>query len=124
MIIHYLPEPKGQSTSACITQDIKTFKEIVNHELKADMTYLEITKAVRLGKVTSRPCILLVSLRDEQRKITILRSVSKLKSSSKWSDLYIFADLTPRERVINCNLPAKLKQCRNGGEKFVHKKRS
>ena len=64
------------------------------------MTCLEITKAVSLGKVSSRPHIFLVSLRDEQSKTTILRSASKLKSSSKWSDLYISADLTTRERVI------------------------
>jgi len=108
------------STSECTVQDIEAFKEIVNHELKADITSSDISKAVRLGKLSSKPHLLLVSLSNKQSKSAILRSAFKLKTSTKWSNLCLSADLTPMERVINHNLRTGLKQCRNGGEKNLY----
>lgn len=120
VIVRNLPEPAGKSTSECTVQDIEAFKEIANHELKAEITSSDINKVVRLGKLSSKPRLLLVSLSNEQSKSAVLKSAFKLKASTKWSNLYISADLTPRERVINHNLRTELKQRRNGGEKNLY----
>lgn len=116
LVIRNLPEPKSQSVQEQASQDIKLFKDIVEKELKIDVSTLKISKAVRLGKLAEKPRLLLITVNDEQSKVGILRAASKLKSSKKWSSVYFSADLTQREREINRHLRAELKRRKDNGE--------
>ena len=53
-------------------------------------------------------------------KRSILKQATKLRKSSKWSDIYISPDLTPKERSHNKKLRDELKMRKDAGEKDLY----
>ena len=60
---------------------------------------------------------MLVEFSDISIKCLILKQATKLRKSSKWSDVYISPDLTPKEHSHNKKLRDELKARKSSGEK-------
>ena len=87
------------------------------------MQNIKIKRVTRLGSSPTRPRLLLVELEDISVRRSILRQTVKLRKSCTWSNIYIFPDLTPKERQKNRLLRDELKIRRNAGEKNLYIKR-
>ena len=63
---------------------------------------------------------MLVEFGDISIKHLILKQATKLRRSSKWSDVYISPDLTPKEHSHNKKLRDELKARKSSGEKDIY----
>ena len=118
LIVYNLPEPPtDMETTECVKKDKEFFKEIVGSILDKDLSNLQITKVLRLGKSPSaKPRPLLVSIQDELWKREILRFAYKLSKISKWSSIYVSPDYTRKEREANKVLRNELRRRKENGE--------
>ena len=66
---------------------------------------------------------LYVEMGDISTKRSILKQATKLRKSSKWSNIYISPDLTLKERFLHKKLRDELKTRKNAGEKDLYIKR-
>ena len=64
-----------------------------------------------------KPRLLLITLEDISIKRSILKQATKLRNSSKWNEVFIFPDLTPKERQTNKKLREELRNRKQVGEK-------
>lgn len=122
--------------------DSTDMKEVVEHDQAISMDFftngvnvseVEIEEVIRLGKKQNingptgeqeselaprpRPRPLLVKLKNERMKWTILKNAKNLKyARNEYRKISIVPDLTPKEREIDKNLRAQLKEKRDQGE--------
>jgi len=79
-----------------------------------------VSKPTRLGVLkANRSRLLRIEIKDLAAKKQILRNATKLRASSKWSNVYVSPDLTPKEREQNKLLREKLR-ARTAGEKDLY----
>ena len=118
LILYTIPETTTSVESADgVKKDSETFKELVSSIMDKGISNLQITKAIRLGKLPSvNPRPLLISVRDELCKREILRSAYKSSKIPKWSNIYVSPDYTCKEREANKVLHEELKRCKENGE--------
>ena len=116
IIIHGLPEKRANGTERSDAEALKeTCRELLN------ITEVEATQLTRLGGKeppksyrerptnSDRPWIrpLLVKLKDEDAKYTMLRANKELRN--KETHVYITADLTPKQREVEKETRSKCK---------------
>ena len=118
LIVYNIPETSTSVESTdCVKKDDETFKELVGSIMDKGCPNLQITKAIRLGKLpAAKPRPLLISVRDELCKREILRSAYKLSKIPKWSNIYVSPDYTHKEREANKVLHEELKRRKENGE--------
>ena len=125
LIIHNLPEPTDVSSNEQrAVKDTKTISDLFHTEF--NLANAKIQRVTRLGAIrpnSSRPRLLLVEMGDISIKRSILKQATKLRKSSKWSDIYISPDLTPKEHSHNKKLRDELKMRKDAGEKDLCIKR-
>jgi len=125
LIFHNLPEPENTETpDQKSLKDTQCVRDLVNKEF--NLPNIPIKRVARLGAPKPsqpRPRLLLVELEDISIKRSILKQAVKLRNSSKWSNVYVSPDLTPKERKQNQLLRDELKSRRNAGEKDLYIKR-
>ena len=64
-----------------------------------------------------KPRLLLITLEGISIKRSILKQATKLRNSSKWNEVFISPDLTPKERETNKKLREELRNQKQAGEK-------
>ena len=125
LIIHNLPEPTDVSSNEQrAVKDTETISDLFHTEF--NLANAKIQRITRLGAIkpnSSRPRLLLVEMGDISTKRSILKQATKLRKSSKWSNIYISPDLTPKERSLHKKLRDELKTRKNAGEKDLYIKR-
>ena len=85
-----------------VLKDTKAITDLFHTEFK--VTKAKIQQVTHLGafkSTSTRPQLLLVEFSDISIKRLILKQATKLRKSSKWSDVYISPDLTPKEHFHN-----------------------
>ena len=102
LIIHNFPEPtEVSSNEQRALKDTEALTGLFHTEFK--VTDAKIRRATRLGafkSISARPQLLLVEFSDISIKRSILRQATKLRRSSKWSDVYISLILLLRNVLI------------------------
>ena len=96
-------------------KDTEVLTGLFHTEFK--VTEAKIQRVTRLGafkSTSARPQLLLVTpllveFGNISIKCLVLKQATKLRRSSKWSDVYISPDLTPKERSHNKKLRDDLK---------------
>ena len=103
LIIHNLPEPtEVSSNEQRALKDTEALTGLCHTEFKiADGKIRQVTLVGAFKSTSARPWLLLVEFSDISIKRSILRQATKLRRSSKWSDVYISPDLTPKEHSHN-----------------------
>jgi len=122
LIFHNIPEPENTLfRDQQSLKDTQSVSDLVNKEF--NLPNIQIKRVARLSAPSPglpRPRLLLVELEDISIKRSILKQAVKLCNSSKWSNVYVSPDLTPKERQQNRLLRDKLKSRRNAGEKDLY----
>ena len=83
-----------------------------------------ITNAFRLGKKSTKPCLLKISLNNLEEKIVILKNKTKLRPTANPENirkLYITPDLTPLEQKENKALRQQLAELNKTERLYVIK---
>ena len=85
-----------------------------------------VSKAIRLGKRSAKPRLLIVTVDSVEAKafILILRSCTDLRKAdpaSHYHKIYVTPDLTPAQREANLQLRTKLKEMNKDGKSYVIK---
>ena len=102
-------------------KDTEALTGLCHTEFKiADGKVRRVTRVGAFKSTSARPRLLLVEFSDISIKRLILRQATKLRRSSKWSDVYISPDLTPKEHSHNKKLRDELKARKNSGEKDIY----
>ena len=82
----------------------------------------DITKLVRLGKKNedqdAKPRPLLVSFRSKEEKVELLKKAKNLKDMEEGglNRIFIYPDLTPKQRQIRKNLVSEWKKRQSEGK--------
>ena len=98
--IHNFPENIPPDNDHSCSNDIKNFSDLANREFNINDP--KIVKAVRFRQTNpEKPHLLLITLEDISMKRSILKQVTKLRNSSKWNEVFISSNLTPKERETN-----------------------
>jgi len=97
-IIYNLPEPTDFSDAQHLDEDLQQVSNLFKSEFRVpDNT---VSKPTRLGAPkTRKPCLLRIEIKDLAARREILRNTTKLRASSKWSNVYVSPDLTPKRRL-------------------------
>jgi len=114
LIVYGLPEASAPTGPERRSADINRIQELVHSEF--NLTSLETTKCFRLGKRSSNPRPLLISIVDNSIRRQILRNAKILRNSNSYKNVFISPDLTPQERVVNKQLRAELQRRKESGE--------
>ena len=112
LIIHNLPEPtKVSSNIQRALKDIEALTGLFHTEFKKyqKAKIQQVTRSGAFKSTLARPQLLLVEFSNISIKCLILKQATKLCKSSKWSDVYISPDLTPKEHFHNKKLRVELK---------------
>jgi len=119
LIFHNIPEPENTlSWDQQSLKDTQSVSDLVNKEF--NLPNIQIKQVARLGAPRPglpRPRLILVELEDISIKRSILNQAVKLRNSSKWLNVYVSPDLTPKEHQQNRLLRDELKSRRNAGKK-------
>ena len=87
-------------------------------------TTVTIDKALRLGKRSSKPRLLKLSLNSDQEKASILKNKLKLRSSNNPQNIrniFITPDFTPLEKRKNKVLRQQLTEMNKGDRTYMIK---
>ena len=115
-MIHNFPENIPPDNDHSCANDIKNFSNLVNREFNINDP--KIVKAMRLRQTNpEKPRLLLITLEDISIKRSILKQATKLRNSSKWNEVFISPDLTPKERQTNKKLREELRNRKQAGRK-------
>ena len=80
-----------------------------------------VSKPTRLDvPKTNKPRLLRIEIKNLAAKREILRNATKVRPSSKWSNVYVSPDLTPKEREQNKQLREELRTRKAPGEKDLY----
>ena len=71
-------------------------------------------------QLVNKPRLLRVEIGDLAAKREILRNATKLRASSKWSNVYVSPDLTLKEREQSKQLREELRARKASGEKDLY----
>ena len=83
-----------------------------------------MSKAIRLGKRSTKPRLLKVTVDSVEAKAFILHSCTNLRKAdpaSQYHKIFITPDLTPAQRKENFQLRTKLKEMNKDGKVYVIK---
>ena len=113
LVVHNLPEADVGSQDRS-GQDIRLFQELMKETFQMSVA---VAKSFRVGRsVESRTRLLIITLETPGVKSDILRLAPQLRSSAKWSNIYITPDLTRSEREAARKLREELAARRKAGE--------
>lgn len=88
LIIHNLPEPSDCPDTQRLDNDLRQVSSLLNSEFGVPENI--VLKPTRLGvPKTNKPCLLRIVIKDLAAKREILRNATKLRASSKWSNVYV-----------------------------------
>lgn len=114
IVVHNIPEPQGETYAQRVDHDKSTFKEVIREGMRLNVN---VTKAFRVGKVgLERPRLLVVGLENAEVKMEVLKMAPQLRSTDRYSNVYITPDLTWKEREEGRKLREELKRRTNAGE--------
>ena len=119
LIIHNLPEPSDCPDNQRMDKDLQQVSDLFKSEFGVPDN--SASRPTRLGAPKSnKPRLLRVEIKDLAAKRQILRNATKLRASSKWSNVYVSPDLTPKEREQNKLLREELRSRKAAGEKDLY----
>ena len=119
LIIHNLPEPSECTDTERLEKDLQQVSSLLTSEFGVPENI--VSKPTRLGVLkTNRSRLLRIEIKDLAAKRQILRNATKLRASSKWSNVYVSPDLTPKEREQNKLLREELRARKAAREKDLY----
>ena len=119
LIIHNLPEPSDCPDTQRLTNDLQQVSSLLTSEFGVPENVA--SKPTRLGAPkANKPRLLRVEIGDLAAKREILRNATKLRASSKWSNVYVSPDLTLKEREQSKQLREELRARKASGEKDLY----
>lgn len=120
VIVFGLSEPSSDDAAVRVVEDVENFQSVMS-ELKVQHQN-DITKVVRLGKrpesAEAKPRPLKVSFSSEEAKSALLKTAKNLKDMKEggWDSIFIYPDLTPKQRDARKKLVTELKIRQSNGE--------
>jgi len=121
IIVHNVEESSAEDGKTRKIHDIEKCKDLFQTYLGTSVT---IDKAFRLGKRSTKPRLLKITLNSEQDKVSILKNKLKLRTSNnppKVRNVFITPDYTPLEQKQNKALRQQLADMNKGKNTFMIK---
>lgn len=116
LIVYNLEEPAAQSAAERSKKDSEKLIHLFQTEFR--MEEIEVTKCIRLGKITqNRVRPVLITIPSVKARSTILKNASSLRKSENFKNVYISPDLTIKEREEAKQLRLELQRRRSQGER-------
>ena len=96
IVVHNLPEQEGDTLADRSSKDITEFTTMVREAMRLNVM---ASRSFRVGKRNqAKPRLMIVTLDNPSMKHDILRGAPQLRHIERYSNIYLTADLTQRER--------------------------
>ena len=114
LVVHNMSESHGETLQERASKDAALFTTMLKDVFKLSVVPV---KTFRVGKkLPDKPRLMIVTLNNESTKYDILKLAPQLRSTAKYSNIYINPDMTQKEREKGKALREELAARKRAGE--------